>query len=217
MSSATALLPKNIHSDLHNYVATFKNNAPVMITPDVIRAAKSIAFNPFFWNSVGRLEHKTHVFTKLTGGNKYIACYLFAATVFSLGIMRDFLYYKALQTQPVSPFLSNDMSKLAGILSAGFGHILVLSSMWTLGVTGTYLGDYFGILMDHKVECFPFNLVENPMYVGSTLSFLGVALYEGKAVGIGLSALVWVIYRLGLLLEEPFTEKIYSEKKNKLD
>lgn len=28
------------------------------------------------------------------------------------------------------------------------GSTLVASSMWKLGVTGTYLGDYFGILMD---------------------------------------------------------------------
>ena len=25
------------------------------------------------------------------------------------------------------------------------GNVLVLTSMWALGVTGTYLGDYFGI------------------------------------------------------------------------
>ncbi len=30
-----------------------------------------------------------------------------------------------------------------------FGQVLVISSTWALGVTGTFLGDYFGILMDH--------------------------------------------------------------------
>jgi len=29
----------------------------------------------------------------------------------------------------------------------GIGGLLVGSSMWRLGVTGTYLGDYFGILV----------------------------------------------------------------------
>lgn len=217
MSSAPAFIPKNLHNELHTYVDTFKANAPVMLTPEVILSAKSIAFNPFFWNTIGRFEYKTHLFTKLAGGKKYVACYIFALTVFTLGILRDYLYYEALKTQPVSSLLNNDIVKLTGILSAGFGHILVLSSMWTLGVTGTYLGDYFGILMDHKVECFPFNVVENPMYVGSSLTFLGIALYEAKAAGVGLSLLVWTIYRLGLFLEEPFTEKIYSEKKDKLD
>ncbi len=32
------------------------------------------------------------------------------------------------------------------------GQIFVVTSTWALGVTGTFLGDYFGILMDHRVE-----------------------------------------------------------------
>ncbi len=32
------------------------------------------------------------------------------------------------------------------------GQLLVVSSTWALGITGTFLGDYFGILMDHRVE-----------------------------------------------------------------
>jgi phosphatidylethanolamine N-methyltransferase len=35
--------------------------------------------------------------------------------------------------------------------------------MWALGVTGTYLGDYFGILMDEMVVGFPFNVTDAPM------------------------------------------------------
>lgn len=49
--------------------------------------------------------------------------------------------------------------------------------MYALGVTGTYLGDYFGILMDDMVTGFPFNVVADPMYVGSGLSFFAVALW----------------------------------------
>ena len=39
-----------------------------------------------------------------------------------------------------------------------------------------FVGDYFGILMDRRVTEFPFNICEDPMYVGSTLSFLGTSL-----------------------------------------
>lgn len=39
-----------------------------------------------------------------------------------------------------------------------------------------FLGDYFGILMDEKVTAFPFNIIENPMYWGSTANYLGLAL-----------------------------------------
>lgn len=39
-----------------------------------------------------------------------------------------------------------------------------------------FTGDYFGILMDKKVTAFPFNIMENPMYWGSTANYLGLAL-----------------------------------------
>ena len=82
------------------------------------------------------------------------------------------------------------------------GNILVLSSMWALGITGTYLGDYFGILMDHRVTSFPFNITNAPMYYGSTLSFLGTALLYGKPAGVLLTIEVLVVYWIALSYEE---------------
>ena len=57
------------------------------------------------------------------------------------------------------------------------GQTFVITSTWALGVTGTFLGDYFGILMDHRVEGFPFNVLRDPMYVGSTMCFAATALW----------------------------------------
>lgn len=82
------------------------------------------------------------------------------------------------------------------------GNVLVLSSMWALGVTGTYLGDYFGILMEEKVEGFPFNVTGAPMYWGSALSFLGTALYKGRTAGVVLTLEVVVMYLIALQFEE---------------
>jgi len=42
---------------------------------------------------------------------------------------------------------------------------------------GVGKGDYFGILMDHRVTSFPFNVTDAPMYYGSTMAFLGSALW----------------------------------------
>lgn len=197
-------------------VANVASGCPIVLNDAVIRSAISIMFSPFFWNVVGRTEFKTHALTKLTG-SKRTACYVFAVAVFSFGLLRDYLYYHALQTQPSCSYLEHPFVKLIGYALGGFGHILVLTSMYTLGITGTYLGDYFGILMDHRVECFPFSFCNNPMYVGSTLSFLGVALHEGKAVGLVLTAWVWTAYKIGLIFEEPFTDFIYSNRKDKTE
>jgi len=84
--------------------------------------------------------------------------------------------------------------------------------MWALGVTGTYLGDYFGILMDEIVTGFPFNVTGSPMYYGSTMSFLGTALWYGKPAGVLLTALVFTVYQIALSFEDPFTAEIYAKR-----
>lgn len=94
----------------------------------------------------------------------------------------------------------------------GLGNVLVLSSMWALGVTGTYLGDYFGIYMDKMVTSFPFNVTVSPMYYGSTMSFLGTALLYGKPAGLLLTAEVFVVYKVALMFEDPFTSAIYARR-----
>jgi phosphatidylethanolamine N-methyltransferase len=84
--------------------------------------------------------------------------------------------------------------------------------MWALGITGTYLGDYFGILMDSMVTGFPFNITDAPMYYGSTMSFLGTAILFGKPAGVLLTIEVLVVYLVALRFEDPFTAGIYKKR-----
>lgn len=92
------------------------------------------------------------------------------------------------------------------------GNILVISSTWALGITGTFLGDYFGILQEKMVTGFPFNVTDAPMYYGSTMSFLGTALIYGRPAGILLTAEVLVVYLVALRFENPFTGAIYAKR-----
>lgn len=136
----------------------------------------------------------THIF-----GSPKLGCYALGLTIFSLGILRDYLYTEALAEQPYHP---DFLLPTTGIVLLCIGNLLVLSSMWALGVTGTYLGDYFGILMDEPVTGFPFNVTGAPMYWGSTCSFLGTALYKGKPAGVLLSVQVFFMYLIALQFEE---------------
>ncbi|RDA93914.1 hypothetical protein CP533_4506 [Ophiocordyceps camponoti-saundersi (nom. inval.)] len=172
----------------------------------------SIAFNPLFWNIVARQEYHNKLLTNLFGGNSRRACYALAATIFSLGLIRDWLYKTALQEQPSHPLLLTPYSRLAAFILLASGNILVLSSTWALGITGTFLGDYFGILMDRMVTGFPFNVCGAPMYWGSTMSFLGTALLLGKPAGILITAWVYLVYCLALRYEDPFTAAIYAKR-----
>lgn len=91
-------------------------------------------------------EHKHHTLTRLAFNNPYLGCYTLALTIFSLGILRDHLYTTALTHQPTLPALGYAEVKVVAAGLFAVGAVLVGSSMWALGVTGTYLGDYFGIL-----------------------------------------------------------------------
>ena len=157
-------------------------------------------------------EYHNKVLTKLAGGNSRYACYGLAVAIFSLGIFRDFLYERALRDQSSHPLLLTPLATYISYALIASGNILVLSSLWALGLTGTYLGDYFGILMDEMVTGFPFNVTSAPMYYGSTMSFLGTAILFGKPAGILLTIEVLVVYLLALRFEDPFTAGIYAKR-----
>lgn len=55
--------------------------------------------------------------------------------------------------------------------------------------------------MEERVTGFPFNVCENPMYIGSTLNFLGTALYAASPAGLALTAIVFVVYEIALTYE----------------
>jgi len=175
-------------------------------------SALSIAFNPIFWNVVARQEYRYKFLTRLFKGNSKLGCYGLAVTIFGIGIFRDILYERALRHQPSLSVLLSPPARLAAYGLIACGNILVLSSMYALGVTGTYLGDYFGILMDDRVTSFPFNVTDAPMYYGSTLSFLGTAVLYGKPAGLLLTAEVLAVYLVALRFEDPFTSEIYAKR-----
>ncbi|CAL8380282.1 unnamed protein product [Gadus morhua 'NCC'] len=72
--------------------------------------------------------------------------------------------------------------------------------------------DYFGILMDEPVTGFPFSLTENPMYWGSSATYLGLALIGASPVGLVLTAVVFLSYAVAIAFEGPFTQQIYRER-----
>lgn len=169
-------------------------------------------FNPTFWNIAARSEYHNKTITKLAGGKPLYGCYALAVTIFSIGLIRDALYERALRAQPTHTLLEGFVPQALAVGLVASGNVLVLSSMWALGITGTYLGDYFGILMDDIVTGFPFNVSGSPMYYGSTMSFVGTALWFGKPAGLVLSALVLVVYQIALAFEDPFTAEIYKKR-----
>ncbi|XP_068102522.1 phosphatidylethanolamine N-methyltransferase isoform X2 [Hyperolius riggenbachi] len=170
-----------------------------------------IILNPLFWNVVARWEYRTGALTRLFG-SPYTGCYSLGAVIIALAVYRSHCFTTAMANQPQCSFLSGPGFYYAGITLVAAGSILVITSFLALGFVGTYLGDYFGILMDKKVTGFPFNILENPMYWGSTANYLGLALVNSSPAGLLLTAAVAVCYKVAISFEGPFTEEIYRNK-----
>lgn len=186
--------------------------------PLVWLAAAHITFNPMFWNISARLEYKTKFLSKVFGSAK-VGCYVLAAITFLIGLTRNFVVIVAVTRQlSIEQYLGATeiyYMKIIGTICIIGGLTLSISSMVRLGVHGTYLGDYFGMLKSSRVTAFPYNIVNNPMYVGSTIAFLGLAVRMMSPVGFLLTIYIWLVYNIALFFEEPFTAKIYSNKDSK--
>jgi phosphatidylethanolamine/phosphatidyl-N-methylethanolamine N-methyltransferase len=69
--------------------------------------------------------------------------------------------------------------------------------------------------MSERVTGFPFNVLDNPMYVGGTMTFLGYALWHASPAGLLLACLLGLCYRVAIIFENSFTTFIYEEAAKK--
>ncbi|XP_034716882.1 phosphatidylethanolamine N-methyltransferase isoform X1 [Etheostoma cragini] len=174
-------------------------------------AVIAIIFNPLFWNVVSRWEHRTRTLSRLFGG-PYLACYFLGFIIILLNVYRSHSMTVAMKAQARWEVMDRTDVFYVGAGLMVLGTVLVVGSFLALGFTGTFLGDYFGILMDEKVTGFPFNIIENPMYWGSTANYLGLALIGASPAGLVLTAIVALSYKVAIRFEGPFTEQIYQER-----
>lgn len=195
----------------------------------VIRAMIYVALAPLLWNVLARLEYHTRIGTRLLAGRRRLACIVLATWVFSFSLYRDAVVLETMRRSAGRwAVVPRDMlprslvrfvtmknldlaTDLIALILAVMGLLLIVCSFLRLGFYGTYLGDYFGILMKARVTGFPFNVLEHPMYDGSSMLFLAKALVERSAVGVFLSTWVFIVYRVACVFEGSFTRRIYQK------
>ena len=185
-------------------------------TPPFLATAATIVLSPLIWNCLARyLHYVTGVLLPSTPRiARYLLCYGMTVWIFGFSTMRDYLFHHTLQTQQPHPGL-HAIAALTHPLAYGLyavGSTLVLSSFYALGLTGTFLGDYVGILMDEPATGFPFNVLSDPMYVGSTMNFFASALLYDSPAGLLLATFVGVVYAIALQFEGPYTASIYQQR-----
>jgi methylene-fatty-acyl-phospholipid synthase len=96
------------------------------------------------------------------------------------------------------------------------GWYVILAATKALGMQAVYFGDHFGILKEKRVTAFPYDICDNPLYLGTCAVFLSLALWYNSVAGIYLTAHIYICYVLSTtFFEEPFTAMIYREASKK--
>jgi len=170
-----------------------------------------VMVNPLFWNTISRLEYHTRIVSRVCGGPKRGITAL-AAGILCLNYIRTTTFHKAIDHYSSWDLIENESFIAVGWLLIIVGAVLVIASSYKLGFFCSFMGDYFGILLNERISGFPFNVVDDPMYWGSALIYLGIALKHASLVGVVMTACVALSYAVGVCFEEPFTAKIYEQK-----
>lgn len=197
----------------------YRMESLTLVIQDFVHSRKALAacvivmINPLFWNLVSRFEYKTHAVSNTLGGPKR-GCTALAICILSLNYLRTSMFTKTVDEYGMWEPLNNEFVESLGYLTVVAGAVLVVSSSWRLGFFCSFMGDYFGILLTSKVTGFPFNVVGDPMYVGSALVYLGLALQHASVAGLILTACIGISYAIAVRFEGPFTTKIYQEKQS---
>jgi phosphatidylethanolamine/phosphatidyl-N-methylethanolamine N-methyltransferase len=141
-------------------------------------AVFTVVLSPLYWTIVARNELHNRTLTTFFG-TKELGCTVFSLSVFVLGLIRDYAFNLAIKDQPRGPEAFSLMALPEFVafsyICTTIGSIFVGFSMYELGIHGTYYGDHFGIFKPQRVIQFPFNVCNNPMYIGSSMCFLGTA------------------------------------------
>lgn len=178
---------------------------------EMICAISMIILCPITWNLVARYEFYTKRLSNFVGDNR-LSADIFAHVLIEMGIFRNYMFARVIRNHSKYDAFS-DYSlyvEIIGylILVSGF-HLNVLA-YYRLGIHGIYYGDYFGVLCKEMVTAFPYNILDNPLYVGSTMLFLGSSILYRSPCGILLTVLAWFMYKFAGFLENPMTPLIYS-------
>ena len=177
----------------------------------VLLACLAVMLNPLIWNSIVRFEYRTRAVSRLCGGARP-AVLLLGPFIMGMNFLRTALFRYMAAANTRLELLENNVAVGAGYLLVGVGTLLVLSSAWRLGYYNTFLGDYFGILMDARVAGFPFNVVNDPMYLGAVMIYVGDAVLYASVVALLLSLSIGLSYFIAAKFEGQYTAQIYAHR-----
>lgn len=136
--------------------------------PSFALALIATVLPPLVWNIIGPLEYYSHAVSTIVR-KPIIGVYLSAIIVATLSVFRSAIFTIAMREQPVWNELDDPIIHAVSGAAFVMGLTFFIGAYYRLQITGTYLGDYFGILRDERITKFPFSVLDNPMYDGSSI------------------------------------------------
>ncbi|EDQ88041.1 uncharacterized protein MONBRDRAFT_33076 [Monosiga brevicollis MX1] len=140
----------------------------------------------------------------------------FRSWAFQMGIADDKTSFDVLLPFFPNATVFHNIFFAVGAATVLVGTVLTSASFIRLGIFGTYMGEFFGVMLSEKITTFPFDVVDNPMYFGSSLMHIGLAIMEQSPVGVVLGAVVFWWYYMAALYEEPLMVEMYKKDLGKV-
>jgi phosphatidylethanolamine/phosphatidyl-N-methylethanolamine N-methyltransferase len=182
-----------------------------MTSSIVLHAIAVSIFAPIYWNVASRLEYRAQVWSRMCGGNRTTALYIFAVTILLVSLWRERQFSRVVANGASDMFLPHPpLLNALGFSLVTLGTVISMTGYVQLGVKGTYMGEAFGFFCPSLLTSFPYGTFDNPMYLGSTLMHFGWALRENSIPGLFVASIVGLSYWVAArVFETPFTTTLY--------
>ncbi len=143
------------------------------------------------WTVLPNLQFKYNLLSKLVGNDHSKAADFLAYVIIYSGCSRNYAFIEALSNNIKIDFGNWSYVLLTiGYILIIIGLVLVAFSFYRLGLRGMYFGDYFGFLFKEKIVSFPYDILENPQYVGTCCFFTGLSLTHYSPAGLFLTLFI---------------------------
>lgn len=176
-------------------------------SPELLRSVAAIAWAPLAWNIFPRLEYRHGLLSRIVGGSKVVAHYLFAGYILAFSSFREHLFFDAIYNNDTIEKTTPLTVVGTGLL--GLGVVLSASGFYHLKIKFTYMGEYFGFKMDKLIESFPFNVCPDPMYNGSSLMHFGYAFRAASPTGFFLASTTALSYWTAAKIFEEYVSMLF--------
>lgn len=166
------------------------------------------------WIVFPHLQFKYKLISRLFGNDLGRACDFLAYYLMYIGTIRNHVFNEAIDRNLHIEYGKFEIPLVTiSFPMMAIGLVLIFGSFYRLKMRNMYFGDHFGFLFEEKITSFPYNYVDNPQYVGTTLFFLGYSVFKHSPAGMFISLVIFVLYKILNLVEDRKLAIFYPPKK----